>query len=145
MVGQALADNSWARAEGNDGEKPISITFMVSPPNEIEISDYPNLVVIKWHYDSPNEYGMPFPEDFEKMKVMENALTKEFDKTKQAILMHTFLGLGVREYYFYSKDKAGFDSSLNSALSSQEQYPITITNESDPEWETYFNLRRSLQ
>ena len=130
-----LAEDPWSVASAMDGDRPLIARYRTAVPDAIVTSDYPDLVILSWKYDSKS--GMPSPLESERMTDMEERVRAAVETAGQAYLTVVVTGNGVCEWQFYSKESRMFIQMLNEALSGRPVYPIQISDQEDPEWSAY--------
>jgi hypothetical protein len=62
-------------------------------------------------------------------------------ETGCSYLMNISTGLGLREWCYYTKERADFMRRFNAALAGHERYPLEIEFYDDPEWKVWLDLR----
>lgn len=96
------------------------------------------MIGITWAFVSHS--GMPSKEESEQMKLLEDSITNTVEPAKQAFLMTIVTGNEVREWQFYTRDKAEFMALLNKALSGKPVFPIQLSSQDDSQWAAYLQF-----
>jgi hypothetical protein len=106
-------------------------------------SDYPDRVIIVWQYQSAS--GMPQLTERENMDRLEDLLSSELEVSSLATLVLVSTGENMREWIYYTRSEADFNTQLNSALGNKEPFPIEIHAAPDPEWKSYEDFRTGVR
>ncbi len=93
-------------------------------------------VEIYWKY-KPGHNGMPSDDEAKIMEQAIDAIRKNTEKDKLAILTGIYTGNDERTLVFYTRTAQVFGQRLNEALESFPLLPINIYVENDPEWNEY--------
>lgn len=135
-----MAETWWtAPAEAENGK-----TILVTGRDDIEkfhsSGKYIYRVEVIWRYDGG---GMPADTDARIMEQASDALADAFNRDRIAVMTGIYTGNGERDWIFYTKNLAVFNTVLNRALAPLPQLPIVIEAYSDPQWEEYTEMRQS--
>ncbi len=131
------SDDSWSVGTGEDNGKPLIFRIRNEPPSFAQKEDFQHLLAISWHYESPNEQGMPSQDVVERMSQLEDLLEPAFEGASQAFLTVIVTGNGVREWQWYARDAEEVMKLVNKALGEYEPFPVQFSFQGDPEWEGY--------
>lgn len=123
-----------------ENDLPVIVKF-VDEFSEKELKEkFPMLTVVSWKYEGATNNGMPLTEINEKMIVLEEAIEKAMDKSKQYQHAYSRTGNNLKEFVYYSSSKDQFMTLLNETLATHERYPIEINFYEDPEWSEFKKL-----
>jgi hypothetical protein len=90
-----------------------------------------------WSYNSPNETLLPHEIDLDLMEQVEEALADILEEDNQTILAFSFTGENERWWAWYTTDVDIAGERLNVALAGFDELPISITANTDPDWDEY--------
>jgi Family of unknown function (DUF695) len=139
------SDDDWVIAQGEDNGFPLIIRSRVVMPKGIKQKLHRHSMSIVWEYVSEKINGFPSSNLQSRMEFFENALVAELEGVNQAFLTAIFTCKGRREWHWYSCDPEDTVKLINKALINQEQYPISITSEDDPDWDDFRTINQSLK
>lgn len=131
------SDDQWSVATGEDNGKPLIIRIRNQPPAFATKSAFPHLLAVSWQFESPNDQGMPSPEDAQRMTELEEWLEAGLEGVRQAFLTVIVTGNGVREWQWYARDPETIMELVNETLGHLEPFPVEFSFQDDPEWEGY--------
>jgi hypothetical protein len=115
--------------------------------NVADIADgmsLPRLLRITWKFPVADASGLPSAELNETMAEFENAVVAELELDSTAIFVSVLVCNGVKEWNAYIADAQRVCDRLNRALASHRPFPVELTVEDDPGWQTYRKLVKSL-
>jgi uncharacterized protein DUF695 len=132
----SLSDQ-WSLATGEENGKILIYRIRLQAPSFASAATFPHLLVVFWAFESPNEEGLPAPEDLELMTKLENLLQMALEQARQAFLSVIVTGDGIREWQWYVCDPKSTMELVNNALGNLESFPIRIDFQEDPQWAVY--------
>lgn len=94
---------------------------------------YDTAVLIEWAYEG-NAGELPDSETTESMMNLDQALDPLTCENGFSELVCVKTGLGVRQWLFYSGDRARFMTEFNQCLANHPPFPVEILFDDDPEW-----------
>jgi hypothetical protein len=102
----------------------------------------PNLLVILWEYflESETSSGMPTASQQSEMEAFENLLVAALEQFPDVILVAVRTFNGSRLWYWYCGSREKMEQRLNSALSGDPSYPISLRMTPDPRWDYYSSI-----
>lgn len=137
---QEQDEQEWLIATATEDDMDVLFRLLPQVPEEIDTADFPARIEIIWNYKSPNETGMPGPEDLDLMNLFEAALIDAWRDSGFGYLTMLITGNSICEWQWYVRD---FDEGLeifNEALEDLPTVPIDIHTEEDPKWFAYCNF-----
>lgn len=137
-------DTQWSIATGEDNCFPMIIRFRTTIPKGVDFKEYKHLMAIVWKY-TPTGGGMPPQEINRRMEEFEKLMEKGIENKGEAIMTAAVTCNGRREWQYYSKTDETFMKLLNSTLSGKSQFPIEISNQSDPDWTAWKQITNSVK
>ena len=129
----------WFTANGEEGGLPLIFRARQNIPVGANPSDYPNQILVEWHFDVDENNGMPPAATNEAQIEFEDALAN-LDDGDKSYLMLVVTGNGRKFWYWYAKDVPEWMGQLNNVLSEHPVYPIEVSDTSDPEWSVWRGL-----
>jgi Family of unknown function (DUF695) len=131
------SDDCWSIATGEDGDKPLIFRIRNQAPSFAHRRAFPHLLAVCWEYEAANDMGMPASDVTEGMGQFEDLVLPALENANQAFLSVVVTGNGVREWQWYSRDPNETMELVNEALAACDPFPIQISVQEDPDWETY--------
>jgi hypothetical protein len=135
IVVQDDSKAKWAIARGETDGQTLIHRFRSKVP-DIEFSEFPTMIVIKWEFESDHPQGFPVGEVNDRQNVLED-LMEWADDEKNSYMTHVVTANGSKEWLWYVKDTDQWMDSLNEAFSDEPQFPIQISLYNEPKWETF--------
>lgn len=144
MSDGSLDADGWLFLTSAAGETPLIARVRAQPPEDTEREDNPNLVVIRWAFES-NE--SPFPDDdlLAEMTAFEEQLFAAMEHDGWGTGVAVITANGAREWRIYTQDFERFQEGLNEALAGAPPYPLAFTTFEDPDWTAYTELAHAAQ
>jgi hypothetical protein len=138
MIEDLYLGDSWISLEfSTDGGLPVFVKFRPYLQNFIDTGFYNQRMDVIWSYNSPDETLLPHETDLDLMEQVEEALTDIMEEDNQTILAFSFTGENERWWAWYTTDVDIAGERLNAALAGFDELPITITANTDPDWDDY--------
>jgi hypothetical protein len=138
-MSEAIAENTYFTAEGEQGGKPVIYRSMEKVPEGQKESDFPILINIYWSFELDINNGMPDSQTNENQIAFEDAI-ESLDQNGISHLMLVVTGNGRKEWIWYVKDVESWMNQLNEKLKGHDVYPFEVEIDHDPEWSTYHNF-----
>jgi hypothetical protein len=130
-------DSRWTMATAEDGGKPLIFRIRNETPAFANKEGYPHLMAVSWQYTSPNDSGMPSPDETQRMSDLEDLLDSGLEGSREAFLTVAVTGNGVREWQWYARNPEHVMAQVNKTLGHLDPFPIEISFQDDPEWAGY--------
>jgi hypothetical protein len=138
MIEDLYLGDSWISLEfSTDGGLPVFVKFRPYLQNFIDTAFYNHRMDVIWSYNSPNETLLPHETDLDLMEQVEEALADILEEDNQTILAFSFTGENERWWAWYTTDVDIAGERLNAALAGFDELPISITANTDPDWDEY--------
>lgn len=136
-ISDIVAGDNWSIAEGEHNGKPLYFRFRTELQDRPEVSAFPRLIRVVWKYAGDND-GLPKPDAGAQIQAFESRLVEAVQPAEIAVLAAAITNSGKREWMFYAKEVAAFESSLNDIQQDNEPFPIDVTFERDPKWAVFY-------
>lgn len=135
----ALEPDAWLFLTSPAGDTPLIARVRAQAPDAAERGESPNLVVIRWAFESDDG---PFPDDdlLAEMTAFEEQLFAAMDHDGWGTGVAVITANGAREWRIYTQDFERFQEGLNEALAGAPPYPLEFSTFEDPEWSAYTEL-----
>ncbi|MCA9014931.1 MAG: DUF695 domain-containing protein [Planctomycetaceae bacterium] len=137
-------EQEWLTATAMEDDMTVLFRLLPEIPQEIATADFPARVEIIWNYLSPNESGMPGPEDQERMNVFEECLVAAWQNSGLGFMTMLITGNQMCEWQWYLNDAEQALLVLNEAAADLPPLPIDIHTETDPDWYAYSNFMQQI-
>lgn len=141
---QPEQEPEWLTATAVEDEFTVFFRLLPKIPVEISTADFPARIEIIWSYQSPNETGMPAPEDQQRMNEFEERLEEAWQGSGMGYLTMLITGNQVCEWQWYVKHVDQALEALNTALADLPELPLDIHTEADPDWYAYSNFMQQI-
>lgn len=125
-------DSQWSIATTEDNGKPLIFRIRNQEPSFATNADFPHLLAVCWQYQSPNDRGMPSPEEAQRMAELKDLLEAGLENVQQAFLTVIVPGNGVREWQWYARDAKKTMELVNKTLGHLGPFPIQFSFQDDP-------------
>lgn len=99
-------------------------------------------VEISWPFISQSHF--PPSEVHERMVEFEEAIDELTSENGHTELVQVSTGHGVKEWLFYSQDRARFMDRMNELLHGHSMFPLEIKFYEDPEWQIWSETASAL-
>ena len=142
-MAEAVAENVYFTATGEQDGYPVIYRSMQSVPDGQKETDFPILINIYWPYELSANNGMPDKETNSNQIKFEDAL-EVLDKNNVSHLMLVITGNGRKEWYWYVKDSKNWMNQLNKLLDGHQVYPLQIEIIEEHDWATYHGFVSSV-
>lgn len=130
-------DNQWRIATAEDNGKSLIFRIRTQVPSFASKADFPHLLAVCWQYQSPNDSGMPSPDEAQRMDELEDLLEAGLESVQQAFLTVIVTGNGVREWQWYARNPQKTMELVNETLGHLEPFPVEFSFQDDPNWQGY--------
>jgi hypothetical protein len=143
-----MADGSmirvWATAISTNADNGRKVVFRFAKEFDpsFDRTSQPLRVIIVWRYQS--ETGQPVAEEYQRMNELEDVLEQHLNQDHFSTLALVSTGEGLREWTYYAKSEAEFESRFDCAIVGAPDFPIEIHTALDPGWEMYEEFRAGL-
>ena len=117
-------------------DKPAVIMVDIGLAEHFPIADLNQLAWLWVHIASPDEEGFPSEEEDIKLNEVEDHVTEALHGS-DARYVGRITTDGRREFYFYTKDPAGFQATVVTVMQTFPHYEIEIDEADDAEWQHY--------
>jgi hypothetical protein len=127
----------WKIFEIDNPKQRVSFTIRlrIRQPARPKVPPYAEAVEITWPYQSAGAY--PEDEDNQRQLAFERALDDLSDDNGLSELMQVTLGMGKKQWLYYTCDRPRFMNEINARLAGHERYPLAIEFYEDPEWQIW--------
>jgi hypothetical protein len=135
------ARGQWVYVDAVNGADQLVMRLRTDRPADTDIDSYSTAVTIKWEYPRQHGTASPPADVLQQMEVFGEAVAGLAWATGCSYLMNISTGLGLREWCYYTKDRAEFMRRFNALLAGHNRYPLDIEFYDDPEWKVWLELR----
>lgn len=133
-----MADQWWTSPTEAENGNTVIVTGRDNIDRQKQSGKYNYRVEMTWRYEGG---GMPSEADAALMEQATDALTQALNRDKIAVMTGIYTGDGQRDWIFYTKNLAIFNTLLNRALAALPALPVVIEAYHDPDWEEYEEMR----
>lgn len=138
--------NRWTFADGTLHEKPIEIRFREQVDQEQASGQYGQCIQIAWNADRIDDgTGFPTPEELSDIDAFNQKLMTALEAEQHGILVMVLTSQGIVQWILYCRDLDEAQADLNTIPTDTGLYPIEVVADSDPEWDTYTQLRDAIK
>lgn len=137
-------EQEWLTATAKEDDFTVIFRLLPDIPTGLVTEEFPARIEIIWKYESPNESGMPGPEDLKAMNQFEDRLVAAWQNAGIGYLTMLITGNNLCEWQWYLKDTDQALRILNEATADLPPLPLDIHTESDPEWYSYSNFMKQI-
>ena len=141
---QPEQEQKWLTATALEDEFTVIFRLLPEIPTGIVTADFPARIEIIWTYQSPNESGMPGPDDQQIMNQLEERLVAAWQNAGIGYLSMLITGNQMCEWQWYLKNTDQALLILNEAIADLPPVAIDIHTESDPDWYAYSNFMQQI-
>jgi uncharacterized protein (TIGR01619 family) len=120
--------------------KPVSINVDLGLKSFAPIKEDSMVIIVRVRLNQLDQQGMPKAEDAENLLNMEDRLVELLARQSGALFAGRFTQRGIREFYFYAPDTAGYRKALNQALQPYGSYQWLAQAKTDKSWSNYFEV-----
>lgn len=132
---QVLQHDSWAVAEGTNGDDVFVLRFRTPIIRAGEGGSHPQCLTVVWPYAENGSGAMPDADADEAMSSFENRLIEAWEAGGVAFLAVVLTFDGARQWVFYTNDVDTCAQRLNDMPQEEEPYPIELAADEDPDWD----------
>jgi len=141
---QPEQEQEWLTATAMEDEFTVLFRLLPDIPPGISTAEFPARVEIIWNYQSPNETGMPGPEDQQLMNEFEERLVAAWQDAGVGFLTMLITGNQMCEWQWYLQNSEQALQILNEAVADLPPLSIEIHTETDPDWYAYSNFMQQI-
>ncbi len=131
---------SWDFYQCLVNDKPASIYLNLGLAKEAPLDDYPELFYLRIPMCQPREDGLSSQAEFETLNQIEDKVVEALTADNKMIYAGRLTSDGCRDLFFYSNNDDIDEEALELSLSDFSEYAWEGGINSDPDWETYFQL-----
>ncbi len=136
----------WVLADGTLNELPITIRYRDQIQGEHESGLYNQCIQISWTaQEQDNETGYPSANELEKIDVFNQKLMAAVEAEKHGLLVMVLMCEGINQWILYCKDIDQVQRDLNTIPTDTGLYPIEVSSDEDPQWNTFTQLRDAIK
>ena len=136
----------WVLADGTLNELPITIRYRDLVQEEFESGLYNQCVQISWAADEQDaETGYPSANELEKIDAFNQKLMAAVEAEKHGLLVMVLMCEGVNQWILYCRDIEQVQRDLNTIPTDTGLYPIEVSTDPDPKWDTFTELRDAIK
>ncbi len=128
-----MTELPWRTAEGLYEDLPIHARVRDYAP-DFPRAGYPERLNVFWRMTDRGEAGLGTPDELERLRVFEERLVLAVESDRHTVFSIVLSWNGRREFVLHTADVQGFLTRLGTMPHDDENYPIEIQVESDPEW-----------
>ncbi len=141
---QPEQEQEWLTATALEEESTVIFRLLPDIPAGITTANFPARIEIIWSYNSPNESGMPGPDDQQLMNQFEERLVGAWQNAGLGYLTMLITGNQMCEWQWYLTDVDEALLILNKVTEDLPPLPIDIHTETDPDWYAYSNFMQHI-
>ena len=130
----------WDFYFSNVDDKPGSLYVDLGLKAVAPIADKPNLAWVSVQMNNPREDGFSSQEESEMLFKVEDALVERITLAHDAVYAGRLTSDGNRDLYFYLSDTAGYDKTVQDAMSTYPEYRYSLGAKEDREWGGYLDF-----
>lgn len=123
----------WNTAQGRYEERPILARYR-KYAGDFPRAGYPERLNVFWRMGEPGDAGLGTPAELERLATFEDRLSAAVEADRHTVFSVILTWNGRREFVLHTADVEGFLTRLGSMPHEDENYPIEIQVEPDPEW-----------
>ena len=139
-------EDSWVNAESSSNGNPLMLRIRPDLQSFDGKESFPNKIVFTWEFGHAEELaGLPSDEQYDEMKLFEDALVESLEEGRCAIFAYAHTGCGACERHFYISDLTEIKPALDGVLNGFPGLPLRIETYDDPEWTEYLTLASRMQ
>tara|TARA_R110002111_G_scaffold258083_1_gene326866 strand:- start:114022 stop:114465 length:444 start_codon:yes stop_codon:yes gene_type:complete len=141
---QPEQEQEWLTATAMEDEFTVLFRLLPDIPLGISTVEFPARIEIIWTYQSPNESGMPGPEDQQLMNQFEERLVAAWQDAGIGFLTMLITGNQMCEWQWYLHNSELALQILNEAVADLPPLSLEIHTETDPDWYAYSNFMQQI-
>lgn len=128
-----MSSPAWQTSNGRYEDQAIQARFRVHPP-DFPRAGYPDRLNVFWRMTDRGEDGLGTADEHERLRVFEERLVAAVEADRHTIFSVILTWNGRREFVLHTADVPGFLARLGAMPHEDENYPIEIQVDADPEW-----------
>lgn len=133
-------EDTWFTANDDNNGVPVVLQGRNTLKHLIGLNSHPTLIRLVWKFDPAGPHGLPSDEEVERMARFETAVLPALEAERICIFYCIFQQQGVKEWLAYCSSVDAAEEILNVALMDQEDVPIELFEEDDPQWSDYVSM-----
>lgn len=130
-------------------DEPASIFVDLGIRAEAPIQSHPTMAYVRVLMLKPREDGLSSQDEFDDLVALEDRIVEKLAKEGWAIFVGRNTSGGNRDFYFYTRNAAGFEATAKKAMREFPSYQYQMGTRRDADWRTYFEFlhpsQRSMQ
>ncbi len=117
---------------------PAIFRLIVEVPDDIDAGGFSDRIGIVWTYDSEQD-GLPKEIDSARMDFFEDVMVEAVEGRMNACLAIVATAKGAKEWTVYADD-GGAVAAYVMELARENDLPVQVHRDLDPDWEVYHRL-----
>lgn len=123
----------WKHARGRYEDRPIVARYREFAP-DFPRAGYPERLNVFWRMGEPTESGLGSEAETARIATFESRLAAAVETDRHTVFSLILIWNGRAEFVLHTADVDGFLARLGAMPHEEENYPIEIQVEPDPEW-----------
>ncbi len=128
-----MTDLPWRNADGLYETLPIQARVR-DYPSDFPRAGYPERLNVFWRMTERGESGLGAPEEVAQLQLFEERLLTAVEADRHTVCSIILTWNGRREFVLHTADVEGFLTRLGTMPHGEDNYPIEIQVDTDPEW-----------
>jgi len=135
----SLSDDqqTWGVAEAGFGSSPLIIRYNESARNWIGHSELPIKLGFAIPLNSPNEGGLPYPDENEQLNEIEDIVVREIASRSYGLHALALTTGVMKEFVFYIPRNVDIKAIHESIQATVDTHQVQCMAEMEPKWESY--------
>lgn len=133
-------EDAWFTANDDNNGVPVVLQGRNTLNHLIGLSSHPTLIRLVWRFEPAGSNGLPGDVDAEQMARFEAAVLPALEAERVCIFYCIFQQQGAKEWLAYCSSVDAAEEILNVALMEQDDAPIELFEEDDPQWSDYQSM-----
>lgn len=139
-------DNRWVKSDGSLNKLPITIHSRENWQAIADAGEFPICIQIAWNGTTKNESNaFPTQEEMQTIEAFHHQLQLNLESDDHAVIAMVLTHDGINQWVIYTNDIEQLKESLNKILTQEQEYPIEIVADEDPEWKTFKKVYQAIQ
>jgi len=133
-------NDAWTVAQGDHDGKPMFVRFNGGFRDFRGKSRYPHQVGIAVPLRSPEETGLPSPQEISELGAIEDSICEVLEAEKESLLVVVVTTSGMQEFVFYTRSPEQVKVKVGRLRGTINGHEIQLMIQEDRDWQVYAHL-----
>lgn len=130
-------DGSWSVLQGDHEGAPLIVRIHQEVGRLVHDGSFPYQVGIAVPLQSPNEHGLPEPDEMEILSALEDKIVQTLERDRECIHVATITTSGMREFVLYTSAPETVEATFQELKDAAPTHEVQLMIQPDEDWSVY--------